>query len=367
MRKQKRNWKHHEPRDPKSWKKGVESTDPDGGFNDGLRLSVLMIRVHGRMCHGKIPFMSLLSICIMPHTFKYYININNLYRYLRLLCIYNYIYDNYSIAMSVFSKYIKEIRKKGSRCFTLQQMITTLGTSHASALVGLHRLKQSGDIISPAKGFYIIVPPEYQGQGSIPPEDLVLLLMEYLNQQYYVGLLSAAQHYGATHQRPNSLQVICNKRRQHPSVFGSVHIDYIYKKKLESLPIHQKQITSGYLNIASPELVIYDLLYYSNRAGGLNHIGTVLSEMIESIDGDKLVDLALHLQEMAWLQRLGYLLDQIETEDEDKQFIITQKISDYLEGKIKGYAPLEPGISRKGYPRNKRWKIIENTQIESDL
>ncbi|MDP3936451.1 MAG: type IV toxin-antitoxin system AbiEi family antitoxin [Alphaproteobacteria bacterium] len=269
--------------------------------------------------------------------------------------------------MSMFHKYIKDLRKNGKRSFTIQQLITELKTAHAATLVGLHRLKQEGDIISPARGFYVIVPPEYQRQGSIPPEELVVLLMEYLNQPYYVSLLSAAQHYGATHQRPNSFQVVCNRRIQHPLEFGSVSIDAVYKQDLKSLPINQLFTPVGYLNIASPELLVFDLFYYSKRSGGLNHIATLLSELIASIDIPRVIELAKLLDEKAWVQRLGYTLDHIETEDEDKKVMITEKLLEYLSNKMKLYVPMEPGIDRKGYPRNKKWKIIENVKIESDV
>ncbi len=289
------------------------------------------------------------------------------YVFLCILCIYNRIYANERDMMGVFNKYIKEIRKQGRRCFTLQQVTTELNTSYASARFGIHRLKQEGDIISPAKGFYVIVPPEYQRQKTIPPEELIPLLMEHLQQDYYVGLLSAARFYGATHQRSNCFQVISNKRMQKPLIFGSIEIDFIYKKAFDNIPLNKVVVSSGYLEVASPELVIYDLLHYSIRSGGLNHSATIFSEMIESVDSSKLIELAILMNEKSWLQRLGYILDHIETEDEQKKGSITEAISEYLNGKIKEYVPLEPGISRKEYPRNKRWKIIENTKIESDL
>jgi len=269
--------------------------------------------------------------------------------------------------MNIFHKYVKDLRRNGKRSFTIQQLMSELKIAHATALVGLHRLKQESDIISPARGFYVIVPPEYQRQGSIPPEELVLLLVEHLNQAYYVSLLSAAQYYGATHQRPNSFQVVCNKRIQHPLKFGSIRIDVVYKQDLTSIPINQISTPSGYLNIASPELVVFDLLYYSRRSGGLNHIATLLSELILSIDTVRMLDLAKRLNEKAWLQRLGYILDHIETEEEDKKVMITKKLLEYLSNKMKLYVPMEPGIDRKGYPRNKKWKIIENVKIESDV
>jgi hypothetical protein len=51
-----------------------------------------------------------------------------------------------------------------------------------------HTPIQSGDLVSPAKAFYVIVPPEYQAYGCIPAEKLIPILMDHLNIDYYVAL-----------------------------------------------------------------------------------------------------------------------------------------------------------------------------------
>jgi hypothetical protein len=53
-----------------------------------------------------------------------------------------------------------------------------------------------------------------------------------------------------------------------------------------------------------PELVALDL------SGGLNHIATVLSALIEAINKHKIIQLADFIGEKVSLQRLGYILDQ---------------------------------------------------------
>ncbi|MEQ1790196.1 MAG: type IV toxin-antitoxin system AbiEi family antitoxin, partial [Rickettsiales bacterium] len=120
--------------------------------------------------------------------------------------------------------YIKEIRKDGRRCFTIQDIIEQLQVSQGHARVAVHRLLKAGDIISPARGLYVIVPPEHQPHGSIPPQELVPLVMQYVGANYYGALLSAGLYYGAAHQKPARFQVISDKRIKHPSAFGDVEI-----------------------------------------------------------------------------------------------------------------------------------------------
>ncbi len=263
--------------------------------------------------------------------------------------------------------YLKDIRKKGNRSFTLEQVMQDLNVSKNSALVAIHHLKKQGEIISPARGLYVIVPPEYQLQGSIPPEELIPILMKYLNADYYVSLLTAGLFHGASHQRPHRFQVISTKRTQHPLEFGYIKIEFIYKKSIAGLPINDVVVKTGYLKVATPELTAMDLLLYRSKSGGLNHIATVLAELVEVIDADKLIKLAHVSDQIAWVQRLGYILEKIETMEEKKKKNIIDKLALYLKNKMTKFVPLAPQLSRTHFPRSKKWMIIENTTIESDL
>jgi predicted transcriptional regulator of viral defense system len=263
--------------------------------------------------------------------------------------------------------YIKDIRKDGKRCFTTLDIVEQFHVSNSHARVALHRLLKTGDLISPARGLYVIVPPEHQPHGSIPPQELVPLVMQYLGANYYVALLSAGLFHGATHQKPARFQVISDKRIKHPSTFGDVKIDYIYKKSLLEFPTQDFTMSTGYLKVATPELVALDLLEYPNHAGGLNHIATVFSELVEVLDPIKLINLAKDTRTEYQLQRIGYILDHIDVMDEPGAEIIINALAHHVQEHKPSYLPLASEISKIGYSRCKKWRIIENSEIESDL
>ena len=269
--------------------------------------------------------------------------------------------------MMNLSIYIKEIRKKGQRYFTLKQLMSDLSLSKNAALNAIFRIKQHGDLISPMRGLYVIVPPECQSYGSIPAEELIPIIMKHIDTKYYVALLSAAAFYGASHQKPMVFQIISDKRIQHSLNFGQVHIKLIYKKSLDELPTQDFIVSNGYLKVATPELVAIDLLKFPNHAGGINNIATVLSELVETIDVHKLIQCAKNMREQHQLQRLGYIIEKVDVMDEDKKNTIIAALVEYVENKIKSYIPLVAAMPRHGYPRCKKWQIIENTDFESDL
>lgn len=263
--------------------------------------------------------------------------------------------------------YIKDIRKDGKRCFTALDIVEQFHVSHSHARVALHRLLKTGDVISPARGLYVIVPPEHQPHGSIPAQELVPVLMQYLGANYYVALLTAGLFHGATHQKPSRFQVISDKRIKHPLAFGDVEIDFIYKKSISRLPTQDFVVSTGYLKIATPELVALDLLNYPNHAGGLNHIATVFSELIEKLDAVKLINLAKDIDAEHQLQRIGYIIEHIEVVDDNDAEVIINALAPYVTMRKQKYLPLASEIPKTGYPRCKKWRIIENAEIESDL
>ena len=267
----------------------------------------------------------------------------------------------------MFIEYLEKLRSGGKRYFTSQEIMQTLNLSYGAARAGLSRLKRDGKLISPVNGLYVIVPPEHKSYGSIPAEELIPIMMKYLDAEYYVALLSAAGFYGASHQKPMVFQVVTNRRIKHSLKFGQVHIKLIHKKSLIDLPIKDFVVSTGYLKVATPELIAIDLLKFPKHAGGMNNIATVLSELIESIDVHKLIELAENMGEHYQLQRLGYIIEKIDVMDDDIKKTTIDALREYVSSRMKPYTPLASNISRIGYPRCRKWKIIENTDFESDL
>ena len=66
-----------------------------------------------------------------------------------------------------------------------------MGKSRLALLSSIMHLVAKGELVSPAKGFYIIVTPEYKVLGCLPAEQFIPYLMEYWGYQYYAGLLIA--------------------------------------------------------------------------------------------------------------------------------------------------------------------------------
>ena len=121
---------------------------------------------------------------------------------------------------------IDDLVAAGRYHFTAAEMRSALGVSSAASKLALRRLIKKRQVASPARGFYVIVPPEYRSLGCLPADQFIPALMELREIRYYAALLSAAQYHGAAHQRPQEFQVALARNRR-PIVLrrgsGSVH------------------------------------------------------------------------------------------------------------------------------------------------
>src|SRR5438045_1799631 len=98
--------------------------------------------------------------------------------------------------------FIQQLAASGRYTFTTADANAAMGQTLAAVKLALNRLRRKGDIASPMRGFWVIVPPEYRRLGCLPAEQFIPSLMAHLQLPYYAALLSAAQFHGAAHHRP---------------------------------------------------------------------------------------------------------------------------------------------------------------------
>ena len=171
----------------------------------------------------------------------------------------------------------------------------------------LRRLGIKGEVASPARGFHVVVPPEYRRIGCLPPDQFIPALMAYWNRKYYVGLLSAAQYHGAAHHRPQEFQVVVEKNRPEIAC-GSVRVTFVARGDIGTVPVREFNTPRGTVRVSTPEATAIDLVGYMRRSGGIDRVAGVLLELGEALDSARLVD-ATRCSSVQWAQRLGFLLD----------------------------------------------------------
>ena len=257
-------------------------------------------------------------------------------------------------------QYAAKLWAKGYCSFSLEEAQNALDISRVAVRSSISRLKHKGELAEPIAKFLLILPPEYRHLACLPAEHFVSELMKHLSTHYYVALLCAAQYYGAAHQKPQVFQVMINHNRR-PIHCGHVKIEFASRKNSNLIPTQKFNTPQGFITVSSPEATAMDLVIYPQHCGGLNNVLTVLSELAEAIDAEKLIALTQFTKEITWVQRLGYLFELA------GEATLCEKLEATLKNKRVRKRILYPADHLNNGKLNKKWNILVNVELESDL
>lgn len=187
--------------------------------------------------------------------------------------------------------------------------------------------------------------------------------MKHLQRPYYVALLNAAAFHGASHQQPQEYFVMTDFPVLRPTQKKGQKVNYISIKEIPEALIEKRKTEAGYLNISNAALTACDLVQFEKRVGGINRVATVLNELTEVIRTSDFSPVLFKHVHVTTLQRLGYLMEKVcfDQEMADTLFkaMTKEKINFFR-------IPLKASKETKGYSSGNRWKVIVNTEIETD-
>lgn len=224
----------------------------------------------------------------------------------------------------------------------------------------LTRLVKKGYVSSVYRGFYVVVPVQYQLKGIVPPTYYIDKLMQYIGKPYYLSLLSAAAMHGASHQAVMVTQVTTIAPRIKFSS-KNPYLKWNYRKQIPEELLLTKNAEMGVVRYSNQEFTAVDLVQFADHVGGYQRVATVLAELVEAMDMEKMADVVSYTT-IATMQRLGYLLEYV-LEEKGK--------SDSLFEILKEQKQWNSILLRNDRPRNElaqsnRWHVNGNVEIEID-
>ena len=255
-------------------------------------------------------------------------------------------------------EYVADLAAHGRHHFTTDEAVGAIGSTRSAVRAQLRRLKARGVIAEPVRGFGVIVPAEYRSRGCVPAEQFIPQLMELAGEPYYFALLSAAERYGAAHQRPQVVQVMARKNRAAIEC-GKVRVEFVARHDLERMLLKEFNTPRGVARYSTPEVTALELVGYPNHAGGIANVATVLSDLVEEMEADALAR-AARLSPVSWSQRLGYLLERVGESD------VAEALVPFVEEHARSYTPLRRAALNTGAARDASWKLIVNVDIDPD-
>jgi len=254
--------------------------------------------------------------------------------------------------------WIEHLPSQGRYAFTRSD---AEGVSHASreaVEATLRRLRGQGSIVTPRRGFHVIVPPEYRAAACPPASWFIDELMNHLRRRYYVGLLSAAALHGAGHQQPMGFQVITDARERDIEL-GRVRVEFHASNLVEQAATAPIQTATGTMIVSTPETTAFDLIRFPGASGYWSNIATVLAELAEVLDAGHLVEGASRVARSD-TQRLGWILDTLSEE------ALAAALGSTLEGQRLVPTPLNTKRDAANAVLDPRWRVLVNDDVEPD-
>lgn len=243
--------------------------------------------------------------------------------------------------------------------------LASVTTDEAAALMGVAatdvrvRLRRHMDeFVSPARGLWVPVPPEYREWGAPEGIEIIDLWMGFLRVDYYIGWLSAAALHGTAHHAPQTFQVAVARDVRDREV-GRTRFAFTTRSAIGNLPRQRRSTRSGTASVSTPEVTALDLAADVGLAGGIDNMATVLLGLVEErLDLPAIAAIADRFPASA-VRRLGWILENLgdRRADELRDVAVLRAPTESI---------LDPAGVRRGHV-DRRWLLRINTRVEAEF
>jgi hypothetical protein len=271
--------------------------------------------------------------------------------------------------MKTLEAYIEARQTRGRYTFSKADAITVLNLAPSAFLSAAARAKRKRQIVSPKRGFYLILRPEDRNIGP-SPERWIAPLMAHLRLDYRISLLRAAAFHGSSHQAAMIFQVVVPKQlkaitlqRQRVQFIFQEKNTFAQTNKIEWLT--NLKTDTGVARVAGVELTLLDTARYFHKAAGINGAAQITHDLGAKADIAKLTA-AAHYYESTAVRRLGYLLEHFGHHAQ------ANALASFA-ARAKSIKPLDPAVKAIGMAHSsasptidRKWKLAINTPVEID-
>ena len=271
--------------------------------------------------------------------------------------------------MSSVQEFVDSQLVRGRGFFTKPTAMAELGLSPDALKSAIARLSRKGALVSPRRGFYLILRPEDRVLGAPDPARWIDPLMKFLEVDYRISLLRAAAFHGASHQAAMVFQVIAPRQLRDIEI-GRQRIEFLFQspqafaKANHPECLAQLKTDAGFAKVAGVELTLLDICRYFHRVGGINGAAQAANDLGKKADV-RILAKAASAYENSSIRRLGYLLEQF---GHTRQATALRPFAE----KAKSFKPLDPSVKpivpelAAMEERNAEWKLLINMPVEID-
>ena len=216
--------------------------------------------------------------------------------------------------------------------------------------------KRRGEWVSPARGLWVPVAPEFRGWGGPPATEIIDAVMAHLDVTYYIGWLAAAALHGAAHQAPQVTHVAVS-RMVRQRLVGRAHLVFHERRQIDRLPMIDRMARSGTFKVSTPEVTALDVATDIVIAGGLDNAATVIADLADEtgLDDEVLAAAGLVFPDSA-IRRVGWIVETFTNHRLDRAAEQVSR-SSVAATRLHPAMPLTGGLSD-------RWRLRLNTKVD---
>ncbi|OIO21234.1 hypothetical protein AUJ17_02775 [Candidatus Micrarchaeota archaeon CG1_02_47_40] len=238
------------------------------------------------------------------------------------------------------------LEQRENQLFSIADAKRILGSSDASVWNVLKRLMKKRRVIRLQRGAYLFAPLRSGEEGLWSEDAFRVVPMLVGKRRFYIGFVSAMNHWGMTEQLPIVVYVALKRQKRG---IDAVQSRFVFVKKKRLGKFLQISLGDTKVNISTVEQTILDGLSFPEYCLGIAGIAKAIWFVQKDIEWQKLLSLAKS-EKNAVRRRLGYLLEILGFRRQAKE----------LEGVFSGYFWLDPSNLRDDFEYSKKWGLKIN-------
>lgn len=253
-----------------------------------------------------------------------------------------------------FSGLWDQLLSEGVVATTTDELAERAGASREATYRAAHDAKQANRLFSPAKGLYVLVPPQYRSWGAVPADWYIDDMMRHMDRTYYLGFLTAAARHGASHQASQLFRVLVDAKTRDRDI-GPSRLRFHRVSDIEDRPTQRMTGPTGRLTVATPETCVLDFAERPELGGGISTILEVIPEL--DLDAEALARAASG-RSRAVQKRCGWMLSRTHPD------LDLGRLRKMVEPDLSPPTPLVPGGESTQGHIDENWGVRVNTLVD---
>lgn len=265
--------------------------------------------------------------------------------------------------MTILQEAIAGLARQSKQFFTIQDLAQVLNVERTKAQQIAFRLAETGLATRLKRGTYALTPADAWGKpGALPTNWYEAATALVAPAPHYLAYYTAMRLHRMI-QHPLRTLFIAVTRPQRDVAVGPVRFQFVILAEHRFFGHKDHVLEPGHVvKVAELERTFIDCVDRPALCGGLEEIVRGFKRRQAELNPDRLLRYLMRLNEPALTKRVGFLLE-LAGYGEPRVLWELERVA----GRAKRYVPLDTTRKDRTGPRNKRWELVINADLDELL